>query len=196
MAKQRRWRFKLRTILLAVSLTVLVIPAGGIYIFRIYEGELVKQSELELIAQGALIAALYKSEVATLVKLDGMVGAYGRKVNPPAAADEYFRPVKPQLNLSRYRIRSRPADAAASELQADRFAREVGGEADTKLLDAQRTNWRECGCSMLKASLRAAAKISANRWRMSAKFAKRCRALRERHPRADHSPPATGVGVV
>ena len=42
-----------RTILLAVSLTVLVIPAGGIYIFRIYEGELVKQSEMELIAQAA-----------------------------------------------------------------------------------------------------------------------------------------------
>ncbi len=140
MAKQRRWRFKLRTILLAVSLTVLVIPAGGIYIFRIYEGELVKQSELELIAQAALIAALYKSEVATLVKLDGMVGAYGRKVNPPAAADEYFRPVKPQLNLSRYRIRSRPADAAASELQADRFAREVGAKLTPILLDAQRTN--------------------------------------------------------
>ena len=81
---QQRWRFKLRTILLAVSLTVLVIPAGGIYVFRIYEGELVKQSELELIAQAAVIAALYRSEVETLAKLDGTVGAYGRKVNPPA----------------------------------------------------------------------------------------------------------------
>jgi signal transduction histidine kinase len=140
MAKQRRWRFKLRTILLAVSLTVLVIPAGGIYIFRIYEGELVKQSELELIAQAALIAALYKSEVATLVKLDGTVGTYGRKVNPAPAGDEYFRPVKPQLNLSRYRIRSRPADAAATDLQADRFAQEVGAKLTPVLLDAQRTN--------------------------------------------------------
>ena len=140
MAKQPRWRFKLRTILLAVSLTVLVIPAGGIYIFRIYEGELVKQSELELIAQAALIAALYKSEVATLVKLDGTVGAYGRKVNPPPAGGEYFRPVKPQLNLSRYRIRSRPADAAATDLQADRLAQEVGAKLTPILLDAQRTN--------------------------------------------------------
>ena len=61
----RTWRFKLRTILLAVSLAVLVIPLGGVYIFRFYEGELVKQTEVELIAQAALIAAVYKREVET-----------------------------------------------------------------------------------------------------------------------------------
>ena len=65
------WRFKLRTILLAVSLAVLVIPLGGVYVFRFYEGELVKQTEVELIAQAALIAAVYKREVETLLKLDG-----------------------------------------------------------------------------------------------------------------------------
>jgi hypothetical protein len=95
---------------------------------------------MELIAQAALIAAIYKSEVETLAKIDGTVGAYGRKVNPPAAGDEYFRPVKPQLNLSRYRIRSRPPDATATELQADRFAQEIGAKLTPILLDAQRTN--------------------------------------------------------
>jgi len=140
MVQQRRWRFKLRTILLAVSLAVLVIPLGGIYIFRIYEGELVKQTEVELIAQAALIAAVYKNEVEALVNLDGKTGEYGRKINLSSASDEYFRPVKPQLNLSRYRIRSRPADAAATELQPDRFAREVGAKLTPILLDAQRTN--------------------------------------------------------
>ncbi len=140
MAKQRRWRFKLRTILLAVSLVVLVIPLGGSYIFRIYEGELVKQTELELIAQAALIAAVYKNEVDALVKLDGKAGEYGRKMNVAPAGDEYFRPVKPQLNLSGYRIRARPADAASTELQADKIAREVGAKLTPILLDAQRTN--------------------------------------------------------
>ena len=67
----RTWRFKLRTILLAVSLAVLVIPLGGVYIFRFYEGELVKQTEVELIAQAALIAAVYKREVESLMKPDG-----------------------------------------------------------------------------------------------------------------------------
>ncbi|MSP41034.1 MAG: hypothetical protein EXR70_21295 [Deltaproteobacteria bacterium] len=136
MAQQRRWRFKLRTILLAVSLAVLVIPAGGIFIFRIYEGELVKQTEIELIAQAALIAAMYKNEVATLVK----DGGYGKLVKLPPAGDEYFRPVKPQLNLSGYRIRSRPQDAASTELKADKIAQQVGAKLTPILLEAQRTN--------------------------------------------------------
>jgi len=122
MATQRRWRFKLRTLLLGVSLLVLVIPLGGVYIFRIYEGELVKQTELELIAQAALIAAVYRSEVEARLKLHGKAGDYGRKVNLAAAGDENFRPVKPRLDLSRYRIRSRPPDAAVTEQQADKIA--------------------------------------------------------------------------
>jgi len=140
MAKPGTWRFKLRTILLGVSLAVLVIPLGGIYIFRFYEGELVKQTEQELITQAALIAAVYKSEVAALVKLDGKAGEYGRKTILAPAGDGDFLPVKPQLNLSRYRIRSRPADAAATELEADKTARAVGAKLTPVLLDAQRTN--------------------------------------------------------
>jgi signal transduction histidine kinase len=119
-----------------VSLTVLVIPLGGIYIFRIYESELVKQTESELIAQAVLIAAVYKSEVEALSKLD----EYGRRVAIASANDEYFRPVKPQLNLSRYRIRSRPADAAPTEQKADEIAKKVGAKLTPILLDAQRTN--------------------------------------------------------
>lgn len=138
--KRPRRRLKLRSILLSVSLTILVIPLGGISIFRIYEGELVKQTESELIAQAVLIAAVYKNEVEALAKLDAKSGDYGRRVTLAPANDEYFRPVKPQLNLSRYRIRSRPADAANTELQPDRIAKEVGAKLTPILLDAQRTN--------------------------------------------------------
>lgn len=140
MAMQRRWRFKLRTILLGVSLTVLIIPLGGVYVFRFYEGELIKQTELELIAQAALTAAVYRNEVTALAKRDGKAGDYGRKVNLPLTGDENFRPVKPQLDLARYRIRSRPADPAVTELQADKIAQEAGAKLTPVLLDAQRTN--------------------------------------------------------
>ena len=136
----RTWRFKLRTILLAVSLTVLVIPLGGVYIFRFYEGELVKQTEVELIAQAALIAAVYKREVETVMKPDGPVGDYGNKVAVPPTRDDYFQPVKPQLVLSGYRIRSRPGDAVATEQRAGKIAQEVGARLTPVLLDAQRTN--------------------------------------------------------
>lgn len=136
----RTWRFKLRTILLAVSLAVLIIPLGGVYVFRFYEGELVKQTEVELIAQAALIAAVYKREVETLLKLDGSVADYGAKVAVTADQNEYYQPVKPQLALASYRIRSRPADAAVTDKQADKIAQEVGARLTPVLLDAQRTN--------------------------------------------------------
>ena len=80
---------------------MLVIPLGGVYIFRFYEGELVKQTEVELIAQAALIAAVYKREVETLMKPDGPSGDYGNKVAVPPTRDDYFQPVKPQLSFVR-----------------------------------------------------------------------------------------------
>ena len=137
--KPRAWRFKLRTILLAVSLAVLILPLAGVYVFRFYEGELIKQTEVELIAQAALIAAVYKREVETLLKLEGVRADYGAKVAAMPDGDEYFRPLKPQLSLSGYRIRSRPADAAATEQQADKIAQQAGARLTPVLLDAQRT---------------------------------------------------------
>jgi signal transduction histidine kinase len=95
---------------------------------------------VDLITQAALIASLYKSEVAARVTSTGTISDYGRQVNLPLPADEYFRPVKPQLNLFRDRIRSRPADAKGSALQADKIAQEVGAKLTPVLLDAQRTN--------------------------------------------------------
>ena len=139
-SKIRGRRFKLRTILLAVSLAVLILPLGSIYVFRFYEGELVKQTESELIVQAALIAAVYKREVETLLKLDTRVADYGAKVALEQVKDDYFRPVKPQLSLSNYRIRSRPADAAVAEQQADKIAQEVGARLMPVLFDAQRTS--------------------------------------------------------
>ena len=76
---QRAWRFKLRTILLAVSLAVLILPLGGVYVFRFYEGELVKQTEVELIAQAAMISAVYRREIETLLMREGGVAEYGRQ---------------------------------------------------------------------------------------------------------------------
>ena len=62
-AKPKSRRFKLRSILLMVSVVVLILPVAGIYFLRIYENELVKQTELELISQAALISAVYRREI-------------------------------------------------------------------------------------------------------------------------------------
>ena len=92
------WRLKLRSIFLAVGLFVLVLPLGGIYFLRIYENELVKQTELELISQAALISAVYKREIEILTA-EPKRRDYGVKVIPAPAGDDYFTPVRAELDL-------------------------------------------------------------------------------------------------
>jgi flagellar basal body-associated protein FliL len=98
-AKPKIRRFKLRSILLVVSVVVLILPLGGIYFLRIYENELVKQTELELISQAALISAVYKREINILTAGERHRD-YGVKISTPKAEDDYYRPVKTALNLA------------------------------------------------------------------------------------------------
>lgn len=53
-------RFSLRTILLYVHLVILALPITGLGVLRIYENELMRRTEAELLAQGAFIGAHYK----------------------------------------------------------------------------------------------------------------------------------------
>ena len=54
----------LRTILLVVNLLILLLPIGGIGVLHLYENELIWQTESELSAQGALVAATFREELA------------------------------------------------------------------------------------------------------------------------------------
>ena len=51
---------RLRTVLLAINLLILLLPLGGIVALRVYESALVRQTESELVAQGAFVASAYR----------------------------------------------------------------------------------------------------------------------------------------
>lgn len=53
-------RFRLRTVLIVLSLFVLVLPVAGIQVLRLYESALVRQTESALIAQTDFIAATFR----------------------------------------------------------------------------------------------------------------------------------------
>jgi hypothetical protein len=83
---QAKARFRLRTILLVVNMFVLIVPIASIYGFRLYENELVRETESELIAQGAYIAAMYKQALAPMTQHHA---AYGLPIqNPVSRSDE------------------------------------------------------------------------------------------------------------
>lgn len=89
-------KMRIRTILLVVNLIVILVPLSGIYFFKLYENELVRQTETELIAQGAFISALFRHEAKTLKADD--VGRVLASVPPPL--DETYKPMPSQLDMS------------------------------------------------------------------------------------------------
>ena len=113
-------RVRLRTILLTVNLFVLAVPLAGIYTFHIYENQLVRQVESELIAQGAYASAFYASEIHREANAEPCSSAVD--VHPTLQAAE----VAPVLNLASDRILPTRPDAHASASVADDAALRAG----------------------------------------------------------------------
>ncbi|HPQ97280.1 MAG TPA: sensor histidine kinase, partial [Thiolinea sp.] len=100
-------RFSLRTILLIVMLTIITLPLLGLYFFRIYENELVRQTELELIAQSAVLSATWRQQ---LRGLNPDSSHYGYIINTSPFlpgqnrgyledTDPFLTPIQPTLDL-------------------------------------------------------------------------------------------------
>ncbi|WP_020558294.1 HAMP domain-containing sensor histidine kinase [Thiofilum flexile] len=142
--------FRLRNILLIVMLTVLALPLGGLYFFRIYENELVRQTEVELIAQSAVLAATYRQ----LMRLDGTIALRAHPINSQERESDnaalvaaykaqmelnpsnYFTPVAPTLDLTENISPPRPA-ARSSPFSPAPDAKAAGQAMAHILLDTQ-----------------------------------------------------------
>jgi signal transduction histidine kinase len=123
--------FPLRTILLWVMLTVLALPLGGLYFFRIYENELVQQTELELISQAAVLSASFRQ----LIRLQEQAN-YGRFVSIMPPVDHSYDPIIPSLSLINPIQSPRPV-AMATEVKPDKLAQKVGVLMNPVLFDTQ-----------------------------------------------------------
>ncbi|TIV45142.1 MAG: two-component sensor histidine kinase, partial [Mesorhizobium sp.] len=60
---KERWRPRLATVVVAILIVVMALPLVGLFFFRLYENQLIRQTEGELIAQGAVVAAVYADAV-------------------------------------------------------------------------------------------------------------------------------------
>ncbi|MFH1114006.1 MAG: HAMP domain-containing sensor histidine kinase [Pseudomonadota bacterium] len=85
----------LRTVLLLANTLVLLLPLACIAVMRLYESELIRQTESELIAQGAIVAASYREEVRLV--LGG--NRQPRPDSQDAASREYGSPVDETLRM-------------------------------------------------------------------------------------------------
>ena len=100
MSPRQKWRPSLSLVVFLVLVSVLLLPLFSLYFLKLYQNQLIQQTESELIAQSAALAAVFKREVETAVPESVALGT----TIPPAApkpADEPYHPIWPKLELAK-----------------------------------------------------------------------------------------------
>ena len=114
---------RIRTLLLATYLAVLLLPIAGIGILRLYESALIRQTEAELLAQAAVLSAAYRSawlERAAPGALSAMPEAeLPWTVSQSYGAAEKWTPLLPQLDLAEATILPRAPEPTPANREVD-----------------------------------------------------------------------------
>ncbi len=110
--------------LLAANLLLLAAPLGGLWLLRLYESALVRQTETELVAQAAVIAAAYRA------------AWWGGRA--PAAPDAGWQPRPASLDLARDAVLPPPPAPRPVASPPDPRAAAAGAALGSVLADAQR----------------------------------------------------------
>ncbi|MEM6661893.1 MAG: HAMP domain-containing sensor histidine kinase [Pseudomonadota bacterium] len=147
------FRPRLSAVLLTVNLAVIALPLGSIVFFRIYENQLIQETERELISQAAMIGAVYRQNLLgsgrdlrvadrsnrtqqqQLRELSGVnrLAAKGAPQTTP------WKPINPTIDLAAVdTLPSRPDGAAPTELPSAAAA-SAGRSLSPILNAAQRT---------------------------------------------------------
>ncbi|RWM22421.1 MAG: HAMP domain-containing protein [Mesorhizobium sp.] len=133
---KERWRPRLATVVVAILIVVMALPLVGLFFFRLYENQLIRQTEGELIAQGAVVAAVYADAVrAADIAPEGL----GAPISADPARDSNYpyQPIEPQLDLASDDVM--PSRPAALPATADPAFAAIGARLDGILDETQRT---------------------------------------------------------
>jgi signal transduction histidine kinase len=132
---ERRWRPRLRTVLLAVNLSLLALPLAGVWFLRVYESALVRQTESELIGQAVLVAAQFRTEWLAAAP-PGALAALPRSELPPST--DRWQPIPVSLDLADDPILPPAPDGTTPFIAPEAVAQRIGGSLRAMLLAAQR----------------------------------------------------------
>ncbi|HUS54760.1 MAG TPA: ATP-binding protein [Thermohalobaculum sp.] len=133
----RKFHPSVAAILVIVNLVILLLPLASIFFFRVYENQLVRETENELIVQAAVLSAVYRQAIRDRVPDHK---TYGRPVTPIdlSLAGEDYAPVLPQINLASDPVLPPRPDAGDPVEPPDQITLEIGEAITALFLDAQR----------------------------------------------------------
>jgi len=116
---REKWRPSVGLVIFTALAAAATLPLVGLFFFRLYDNQLIHQTQAELIAQSRVLAAVYAREVEA--RLDAGI-TLGVEIPPEARPDREDRltPIRPALDLAagadllRRRPNALPASAPAS----------------------------------------------------------------------------------
>lgn len=137
------WKPRVRTVLLCVNLSILILPLAGIGILRIYENALLQQTESELTAQAAFVAAAYKTSLLRNFQQSEnpqSIEGYGIEHSIVKSPDaKLWNPQVPKLDLASDEILPPPPEPVLVMASIPAEVRGAGNEITQIMLDAQQT---------------------------------------------------------
>jgi two-component system sensor histidine kinase CreC len=135
-ASAGKWRPSIGLIVFTVLAAVAALPLVGLFFFRVYDNQLIHQTQAELIAQSRVLAALYAREVEARLGAGIPLGA---EIPVDARTDpERLTPIRPALDLAGDDLRRRRPDALPASKPADPAYVEIGARLMPIILDTQR----------------------------------------------------------
>jgi two-component system, OmpR family, sensor histidine kinase CreC len=162
-----KWRPSIGLVVFAVLASVAALPLVGLFFFRVYDNQLMHQTQAELIAQSRVLAAVYAREVEAHLGAGIPLGA---EIPAEARADpERLTPIRPTLDLAGDDLRRRRPDALPASAPADPAYVEIGARLMPIILDTQNVTLAGSEFSIRTASSSPGAMKSGNRWRISRK---------------------------
>jgi signal transduction histidine kinase len=128
---QQKWRPSLAMIVCAVLTTVTALPLAGLFFFRLYENQLIRQTEAELTAQCAVLAALFEREVGSTL-------AIPPAADVPARGERPFARIEPSLDLAGSKILGPRPDGRPPASPPDAALLDIGRRLQPVLANAQK----------------------------------------------------------
>jgi two-component system sensor histidine kinase CreC len=120
-----KWRPTLGLVVFVMLSTVIVLPLAGLFFFRIYDNQLIHQTQAELIAQSRVMAVIYAREVRARVASGLQLGAALPADARPDPTDRYT-PIRPALDLASNDLLARRPDPRPPSTPPDPTYVEIG----------------------------------------------------------------------
>jgi two-component system, OmpR family, sensor histidine kinase CreC len=133
---REKWRPTVGLIIFAVLASVTMLPLVGLFFFRLYDNQLIRQTQAELIAQSKVLAAVFAREVDS--RRSSIVLGAELPTEARAESDDRVTPIRPALDLTGNDLLMRRPDARPASRSADSAYVEIGQRMMPIILDTQK----------------------------------------------------------